>query len=532
MKNKNVILRPSGCILAGILLSVLLSVTACHSKPAVPDTFQKTEKKPLIFPDYTDITCPWNIAPLNFKVMNAGKRCVAEIQGRGTSYVVESDGEGNICFDSGEWRKILETHKGQSLTVTLYIDGKQGWRRLHPYTLQVAPEPIDSFLTYRLIEPGYVAFRRMGIYQRNLTDFDVKTLYENNAQYDDKQNHCVNCHNYQNYGTKRMMLHVRANYAGTMVADGGRLEKVGFPKDSLPGGAVYPAWHPTRPWIMFSSNRTGQSFHINHPEKVEVEDMASDLIFYDHEKKTVRYILHTDSVLETFPHWHPGGRRLFYTAAYVPDMAALSPEDKEAYAIEHYKDLRYDIMYMDFDPDTQTFGPPHKLVDCSARGKSASEVRVSPDGRYLLYTLADYGQFHIWHQSVDLWAFDLQGDKGAFPLQEANSPEADSYHSWSSNGRWIAFSSRRDDGNYTRVYITYFDRNGRARKAFMLPQADPGDNILLLKSYNVPELTREPVGFSREILEKAVRETQAETVRFESQRPQKAESSAHHSHPS
>ena len=54
-------------------------------------------------------------------------------------------------------------------------------------------------------------------------------------------------------------------------------------------------------------------------------------------------------------------------------------------------------------------------------------------------------------------------------------------------------SSRRDDGSYTRLYITYFDKEGKSRKAFLIPQRDPASNLLLLKSYNVPELTQERV---------------------------------------
>lgn len=40
-------------------------------------------------------------------------------------------------------------------------------------------------------------------------------------------------------------------------------------------------------------------------------------------------------------------------------------------------------------------------------------------------------------------------------LKEVNSSDAESYHSWSSNSRWFVFSSRRDDGLYTRLYIAH-----------------------------------------------------------------------------
>ena len=38
----------------------------------------------------------------------------------------------------------------------------------------------------------------------------------------------------------------------------------------------------------------------------------------------------------------------------------------------------------------------------------------------------------------------------------------------------------------------------------MLPQEDPVSNLMLLKSYNVPELTREPISYSTEQLKEAI----------------------------
>jgi len=79
------------------------------------------------------------------------------------------------------------------------------------------------------------------------------------------------------------------------------------------------------------------------------------------------------------------------------------------------------------------------------------------------------------------------------PLRRANSTKAESYHSWSSNGRWILFSSRRHDSNYTRLYIAYMDEQGKDHKAFAVPQEDPMFYQHYMRSYNVPEFMVEPV---------------------------------------
>ena len=57
-------------------------------------------------------------------------------------------------------------------------------------------------------------------------------------------------------------------------------------------------------------------------------------------------------------------------------------------------------------------------------------------------------------------------------------------------------ASRRDDGNYTRLYISYFDAQGKCHKAFEVPQENPEYNTLLLRSYNRPEFMKQKVSFS------------------------------------
>ena len=124
--------------------------------------------------------------------------------------------------------------------------------------------------------------------------------------------------------------------------------------------------------------------------------------------------------------------------------------------------------------------------------QSVTLPRVSPDGRYLLFAQAEFGCFHVWHADADIYMMDLKTRK-VQKLDAVNSDCSESYPSWSSNGRWIMVDSRRDDGNYTRPYIAYFDKKGKAHKAFMLPQQDPNFYTFYLRSFNRPEFMIEPV---------------------------------------
>lgn len=480
-----------------LLLFLTVSLlTACGDghPAAVPTESRAVSEAVRLYPDYRDITIPPNIAPLNLRVRNAGSEFVVEARGRdGHSVTAGADGDQPLCFDPKAWHDLLEASRGNRLTLTLYVRREGEWLRMPSWQIEVASEPIDRYLSYRLIEPSYEAYRQMGLYQRDLQGFDERTIYENNRTDAPRDNHCINCHSYQNYSTRRMMFHVRAAHGGTVFVSRGEARKVSFPTDSLHPAPVYPAWHPQHNWLAFSVNRTGQAFHLTDPDKVEVVDFASDLVFYDADSRRLTPITATDDSLETFPTWSPDGRRLYYTCAAVPQLKGAGFAACRRYLASHYREVRYDVMSRTFDPATRTFGPPVTEYACASHGLSASVPRVSPDGRYLLFTLARFGQFHIWHRSADLYVKDLLTGHTA-PLTAANAPgRPDSYHSWSSNGRWIVFASRRDDGTYTRVYISYFDRQGRAHKAFLLPQADPESNLLRAKSYNVPELTRDAV---------------------------------------
>ena len=134
-------------------------------------------------------------------------------------------------MDMAEWKRLLSASKGTDILVSVYAKRDGAWICYKPYTLSVAEEDIDSFLSYRLIQPGYELYRQLGIYQRNLTNWDVHTVYENNREYDDKENHCINCHNYRSNSSADMMFHVRANFGGTVIIQNGKAHKVQL-KDS------------------------------------------------------------------------------------------------------------------------------------------------------------------------------------------------------------------------------------------------------------------------------------------------------------
>ena len=86
-----------------------------------------------------------------------------------------------------------------------------------------------------------------------------------------------------------------------------------------------------------------------------------------------------------------------------------------------------------------------------------------------------------------------------------NSRYSESWHSWSSNSRWIAFSSRRQGGFFTRCYLSFVDRTGKAHKPFVVPHSDPEFYDSFPKSISVPELITGPVPVRAETIARAAR---------------------------
>ena len=186
--------------LFALCLVSLALLAGCKSTPKVPDSSTPVKETVRIYPDYRDIVIPPNIAPLNIQVQSAGQAFVATFDGGGMQVVAGSNDGNTLKIDSTAWRQMLDKARGQSVRVTVYARRDGGWVRFPAYTLEVAREPIDRYLSYRLIEPGYEIYRQLGLYQRDLTSFDVHTIYENNRTFDNDNNHCINCHNYQNTG--------------------------------------------------------------------------------------------------------------------------------------------------------------------------------------------------------------------------------------------------------------------------------------------------------------------------------------------
>lgn len=455
---------------------VLVGLGACT--PDVQVDVRWEEESPFAG-EYAGIVVPVNIAPLNFIPTDSLVfESVLVLSGSGRRLVVR-DKQGAFIPELKAWKALLSSLRGQEIEVEHCVKTEQGWASYRPFTIAVANEPIDPYLVYRLIPPGYEKWHEMGIYQRNLENFEEQAVIANRQT----DYNCINCHSFCDRDPDRMMLHMRAKHAGTLLIEQGGITKLDTKTDRTLSSLVYPYWHPGGQFIAYSVNDTKQLFHVNHSNRIEVIDYASDVVVYDVRRNELLTTpaLFSKENMETFPAFSADGTKLYFCSASNQNM----PED--------YEKVRYHLCCIDFDAETHSFGQQvDTLFHAEINRKSVSFPRVSPDGHFLLMTLSDYGNFSIWHQEADLWMIDLRTGKTE-AVDEWNSSSVESYHSWSSNGRWVVFSSRRGDGLYTRPYIAYMDHDGKAYKPFVLPQKEGGFYQRFMYSYNIPELVKGPV---------------------------------------
>ncbi|MDE5795013.1 MAG: hypothetical protein K2I08_09875 [Muribaculaceae bacterium] len=477
-------------------LLIALCLIGC-SRPKVPtDGVTEMSGIPTIYPDYTGLVIPPNIAPLNFEIDIPGQEYVARAYSPSGKEIL-AEGK-TVKWDLKDWHSLLEESKGKDIKFEIFVKDDSGKWNKYCFSNKVAAEEIDPYISYRLIEPLYTLYGSLSICQRNLESWDEDIVFNNSTHTTPGRQFCINCHIPRNqYRDEASQIHVRHFNGGTLIMAGDSIQKVNMKCDSTITSGVYTAWHPTHDLIAYSTNETRQKFFSFSDTRPEVFDLRSDIILYDMKNQTIKNVANDPDLLETYPSWHPDGKSIFYAAARYPEGVTAETEK------DHLKEIRYDIIRRRFDPESQVFSQPDTVVYASAQEQSALHPRISPDGKWLLYCKAPFGTFHLPHSESDLFMLNLATGE-EHPLSSANSKDSESYHSWSSNSRWVVFSSRREDGQYTHPYIAYIDKDGVDSKAFIMPQEDPQHYAQLMKSYNVPEFFVKPFKFSRARITKAL----------------------------
>ena len=455
-----------------------LLLLGCNTKdPATPD--YGSAGPLVIYPDYKDVTVPANIAPLNYRY------AMPDVRKARTTFTlgdksVRIDGR-KVEWPLKKWKAFMADAAGKAITVEA-VAQVGGQTLSDSWTVRVSEDPIDAYLTYRLIEPAYQMWNEVSIVERCIEDFKETVICD--PEHTD--NACMNCHIHGQQRGDLSMYYIRGPHGGAILNRDGTLRKLTLNADGMLSGTVYGELHPSGRFGVFSTNIVLPGLQAKAGNRMEVYDTASDLTVADFDRNEMINLPHVAraDVFESIPCFSANGESVFWCAA---DTVSV-PRELEA--------LRYDLVRAAFDASDGHIGEQVDTVWSSrAHNASACHPKASPDGRWLIFTAADYGTFPLFHTECTLQLLDLRTGE-VRPLDEIKGDKSDTYHSWSSNSRWFVFASKRGDGQYGKPYFCHLDEEGRTTKPFVLPQKSSRFYDLNLKSFNIPDLGRASTGLT------------------------------------
>ncbi len=487
---RRVRIRLGGTVLV-CSIAVVLGAWMASCRPQAIEKYDKVDREPNISPDYTGTVIPANVAPLNFQIREEGSAYLVTIRSERGRPISLSSKTGQIRIPVRPWHALLEANRGRDVFFDIYVrDADHQWRRFRPIVNTIAQEDIDGTLVFRLMKPLYSLWKNIGIYQRNLANYDVSVVLHGRSF----GGGCLNCHSFVGNDPTTMTISLRSKTYGsdTLMARNGSVERIGTKWG-------YAAWHPNGQLAVYSINRVTQFFHAGGMEVRDVVDLDSALVCYriDSPKAASPEPLADKNRLETYPTWSPDGKYLYFCSAPIlwKDRSALPPEN--------YDKVKYDLRRVAYDLATDQWGQVETVLSADETNQSILLPRISPDGRFLVFCMCRYGCFPVYQPSSDLYLMDLATRQ--YRRLAINSEFSESWHSWSSNSRWIAFSSKRQGGLFTRTYLSYVDSEGTVHKPFVLPQRDPAHYDSLVETYSVPELVKGPIPVRKSLLAKAAR---------------------------
>lgn len=471
-----------------LVCGVMALMTACT--PSEPKQSTETGTMPQIYPDYTNVTIPVNIAPMNFKIESKGEKFVVKATYGNTKKVFGADSEGIVTFSPKAWKEMTSAANGGSISYEIYAKQGNSWVKYNTFRQNVVGDSIDKYLTYRLIEPLYKYIGHMGIYQYDTETSQEKAIFDyrkNQISRDYDRTYCMNCHTSQRNNPGNRMFYVRGSKGGMMLTYNGETKLVNTKCGDMKYSTAYAQWHPTLPYIAATSENVRQSFASNDNKKIYQFDKYGDIVLYDIEKNEITNVFKTPNRIEGMLSWSPDGNYLYYCYTDTAITTQSSPLRQ-----------KYNIARIKFNADTKTFGNVEEgsnnitssetIVNAVALDSSAAAPKINVDGKHMLFRMGKYGMYMQTNKTADIYIMDLETKK-FHPLDSLNSPQADHFHDFSSTGRWISYESKKEDGNYAKVYFSYFDRDGVAHKPFAMPHENPLWDKELLKSYNCSEFT-------------------------------------------
>jgi Flp pilus assembly protein TadD len=225
------------------------------------------------------------------------------------------------------------------------------------------------------------------------------------------------------------------------------------------------------------------------------------LVVYDRQEKRFFPLPGADDpqYVQSNPAWSPDGRHIVFARAKAYQLkkladssAALLTAKECAEFLEGGKTFLFDLYRIAFNGGKGGKAVP--LAGASGNGMSNYFPKYSPDGRWIVFCKA--ASFMLLQPDSELWIMPAEG--GAARRLECNARRMNSWHTWSPNSRWLAFTSKAN-GPYSRIFLTHIDETGHSSPPVELAHFTAAD-----RAANIPEFVNAPPAALNKIVEQFV----------------------------
>jgi tetratricopeptide (TPR) repeat protein len=225
------------------------------------------------------------------------------------------------------------------------------------------------------------------------------------------------------------------------------------------------------------------------------------LVVYDTETRTYPPLPGADdpAYVQSNPTWSPDGKTIVFARAKayregkIADAQAVLLDEKDVPEfIEDKKPFKYDLYRVPFNAGRG--GTAEPIEGASHNGKSNFFAKFSPDGKWIVFCKAE--NYMLLMPDSELYIIPAEG--GEARRLRANTRLMNSWHSWSSNGRWLVFSSKANTP-YTQLFLTHIDEDGRSTPPVVLERFTGAD-----RAANIPEFVPLPADSIAKIQERFV----------------------------
>ncbi len=191
--------------------------------------------------------------------------------------------------------------------------------------------------------------------------------------------------------------------------------------------------------------------------------------------------------VQSNPTWSPDGQWIVFarTRAYrkggVADAASILLDENDVPEfVEDREPFKFDLYRVPFNEGRG--GKAEPIEGASHNGKSNFFAKFSPDGKWIVFCKAE--NYMLLMPDSELFIVPAEG--GEARRLRANTPRMNSWHSFSSNGRWLVFSSKANTP-YTQLFLTHIDEQGRSTPPVVLERFTGDD-----RAANIPEFVPLP----------------------------------------